>query len=339
MRIPARFLAPATALLFAACGSAEPAHEPVAEPRMPEGAELTVHAADRPSVLEAPAVAQPYAEATLSTKLMGSVLSVDVQEGDAVAEGAVLVRLDARDLDAKAAQVEASLAQAEAAYAEAKAHVERMRSLFAEEAAPKAQLDAAEAGFARAQAAVQAARAGGDELQAMRSYATVRAPFRGIVTSRFVDPGAFAAPGAPLVTVQDPRRLRVTASIAPASAGGVARGDTLHATIEGQTVTAIVEGVVPAQGASLYTVNAIVDNADGRFLAGSAASLAIAQGVTKSIVVPMEAIVHEGDLTGIWIAGAGIRWVRLGSAFADSVEVVSGLRDGDRIVVPTPEGR
>ncbi len=337
-----RRLLPALAgvLLAAACGSDE-GHEVASEPVEPEGTEFVVRVAERATTLEAAGVAEPWAEATLSTKLMGAVLEVPVREGDAVRAGDVVVRIDARDLDAKAAQVNATLAQAEAAYREAEAHVERMRALYADEAAPKAQLDAAEAGYARAEAAVRAARAGGDELAAMRSYATVRAPFDGTVTARFVEPGAFAAPGAPLVTIQTASRLRVSASVAPSDARGVSRGDTLQATIEGVQATAVVEGVVPGAGGNLYTVNAIVDNRDGRFLAGSAASLALPRGTAPSIVVPATALVREGDLTGVHMRGAGIRWVRVGRTVADSVEVLSGLRDGDRIVVPAAiaEGR
>lgn len=324
----------AAVAVLAACGGEPAEHGPALAMNEPDGTELVVHTAQRPALLDASGVAAPYAEATLSTKLMGSVLEVRVQEGDAVGAGDVLVRIDARDLEAKAAQVSASLAQAEAAHREAAAHVERMRALFAEEAAPKAQLDAAEAGFARAEAAVRAARAGGDELDAMRSYATVRAPFRGVVTGRFVDPGAFAAPGAPLVTVQDANRLRVSASVSPGAVRGVRRGDTLAVTVEGQPATAVVEGIVPAAGANLYTVNAIVTNADGRFLAGSVATLSLPQGESPSIAIPTAALVREGDLTGVHVRGAGIRWIRTGRVFGDSVEVVSGLRDGDRIIVP-----
>lgn len=333
MRIDRLLPALAGLLLAMACGSNE-GHEVTIESVEPEGTELVVQVVERAISLEAAGVAEPWAEATLSTKLMGAVLEVPVREGDAVRAGEVVVRIDARDLDAKTAQVNAALAGAEAAHRQAQAHVERMRALYADEAAPKAQLDAAEAGYARAEAAVREARAGGDELAAMRSYAIVRAPFDGMVTARFVDPGAFAAPGAPLVTIQAASRLRVSVSVAPADARGAGRGDTLQATIEGVPALAVVEGVVPGAGGNLYMVNAIVDNRDRQFLAGSAATLSLPQGTAASIVIPSRALVREGDLTGVHIRGSGIRWVRTGRAIADSVEVLSGLRDGDRIVVP-----
>ncbi len=288
------------------------------------------------AAVDAAGVAQPVAEATLSTKLMGSVEAVLVREGDHVKAGNPLVRIDARDLRAKRAGVAASITEAEAMQQEARRHAERMRALFADSAAPKAQLDAAETGLARAEASVAAARAGGRELEAMEAYATVRAPFDGMVTGRFVDEGAFAAPGTPLVKIQDARRLRLSVTASPDAVRRLRRGDALEARIEDDTVTAVVEGVVPAPGGNLYRVNALVPNADGRFLPGSAATLALRQGERPAILVPTAAIVRQGDLTGVRLStesGPELRWVRLGRAHGDFVEVVSGLRAGDRVLL------
>lgn len=305
------------------------------ESAAPTGPLLTVHAAERPGALQASGVAGPVAEATLSTKLMGTITEVLVQEGDRVAAGQTLLRIDARDLAAKAAQVEAMQAEAEAVLGEAEQHAARMRALYADDAAPKAQLDAAETGLTRARAGVQAARAGVAELGAVRDYSVVRAPFTGVLVSRLADPGSFAAPGAPLLVVQDASRLRVSASVSPEATRGLQRGQVLDALIEGVPARAVVEGVVPAPGGSLHTVNALVENAGGRYLAGSAATLAIPTAARATLVVPASALVHEGDLTGVYLAaegGARLRWVRPGRSFGDSVEVLAGLRDGDQVV-------
>jgi RND family efflux transporter MFP subunit len=324
------------ALVAAACGrSAETGTHAAARDR-PAGDVVTVTPVTFPDVVNASGTADPYAEATLSTKLMGTVEAVSVREGDQVRAGDVLVRLDARDLDAKKLQAEAAQAQVEAVLREATLHAERMRRLFAEEAAPRAQLDAAETGLARAQAGVNAARAALAELHAVRDYATVRAPFDGIVTARMIEPGSFAAPGMPLIVIQDARRLRLAVTAAPNAVRGLARGTRVEASIEGEVADAVVEGVIPA-GGSLYTVNAIVDNSAGRHLAGSAATLALHVGERSAMLVPVHAIVRQGDLTGVHVLEgdqATLRWVRLGHATDDDVEVLAGIRAGERIVVP-----
>jgi len=173
---------------------------------------------------EASGIAAPIRQATLSTKLMGTVLSVAVREGEVVAEGQVLVRIDARDLAAKAGQVAASIAEAEAMLREARAQTGRIRALYTDSAATKSQLDAAEAGLARADAGVRSSRAADAELGAVSAYAVIRAPFAGTITKRFVDPGALAAPGAPLIAIQDGRQLRIAANATPDAARNVRRG-------------------------------------------------------------------------------------------------------------------
>lgn len=320
-----------------ACGGPEPVPQSSAEkPRSP-GTVYLVPDTTIDAMLEASGVAEPFAQATLGTKLMGTVTAVLVHEGDRVVAGQPLVHIDARDLVARQAQVTAGIAEANAVHRDALIQAERIRALYADSAATRVQLDAAETALARAEAAVNQARAGANEVQAMMRYAVVRAPFAGSVTRRFVDPGDFAAPGAPLVAVQDGSRLRLSVSVAPDAVRDVRRGATLAATIEGVSALARVEGVVPAPAGNLYTVNAIVDNGGGRFLAGSAATIALPQGRRQAILVPLTAVRREGNLTGVTVRGADadeLRWVRLGSTTDDMAEVLSGLRAGDQIIVP-----
>ena len=327
-----------TALALAACGGA-PEHSAVREAAaaQPVGTPYAMRDTTVVATQEATAIAEPFAQATVSTKLMGTVIAVLVKEGDRVATGQPLVRIDARDLDAKRQQVQAGIASAEAMHREAELMAARMRALYADSAAPKAQLDAAEAGLARATAGVSAARAGEAEINAISGYAVVRAPFAGTVTQRFVDAGAFAAPGAPLVTVQDNSTLRIAATVAPEVASGVKRGASVTVTVEGVEATATVEGVVPAPGGSLYTVNAIVKNRDGKLLAGGASRLRVGTGTRQMLLVPSSALRREGDLTGVTVASGGVtttRWIRTGALVGDRIEVLAGLAAGDTVYVP-----
>jgi RND family efflux transporter MFP subunit len=211
----------------------------------------------------------------------------------------------------------------------------RIRALYADSAATKAQLDQAETGLTRTEAAVSSARAMAAELAATASYADVRAPFAGIVTHRSVDPGSFAAPGAPLATVEDASTLRVSVSAAPEAVRGLRAGAAIGANIGDTAVHATIEGVVPA-GTNLYTVNALVPNAGGRFMSGSAATLALPRGTRRAILVPAGAVVRQGDLAGVRTVTGGqasLRWVKLGRSVNGSVEVLSGLSATDTVLV------
>jgi len=289
------------------------------------------------AVFSAAGIALPIQQATLSTKLMASVTAVLVKEGDHVTAGQTLVQLDSRDVSAKAAQVAASIAEAEAMRRDAVTQANRIRSLYADSAATRAQLDAVEIAVARADAGLSAAQASASELEAVRSYSVIRAPFAGIVTKRFVDRGAFAAPGTPLVAIQDASTLRISASVTPDIAGALRPGQVVAATIENRSVTASVEGVVPATSGNLYSVNALVANPQSVLLAGSAATLSLSSGSRTILVVPTAAVVREGDLTGVAVRtlqGDERRWIRLGRQSGEMVEVVAGLSSGDRVVLP-----
>lgn len=338
-------------LTLAACAAETPAsresaaRESAAAPARAAGTVSPVRDTSVSARRAASGVAEPLQQATLSTKLMGTVTAVLVREGDAVSSGQVLVRIDARDLDAKKLQVAAAIADAEAMQAEASTHAARFRALYADSAATRAQYDAALTGLARADAGVRAARASAGELEAVNSYATVRAPFAGVVTMRFADPGTFAAPGAPLLTVQSSGTLRISASIDADAARHLTRGQKLDATIDGVAAKAVVEGVVPAGAGNLFTVNATVDNRRALYRSGSAAELLIPTGMKRALLIPTAALIHEGDLIGVMVRGSARderRWIRVGATQGTLVEVTSGLVAGEQIVVPsataTPPG-
>ena len=290
-----------------------------------------------PDDVDVPATTEPVLSAVLSTKLMGRVVDVRVREGDVVAAGALLVRLDDRDLAARREQADAGVRAADAAHNEARLQANRLRSLFADSAAPRAHLDAAEAGLVRAEQTVRGARAMAAEVEALTDYAEVRAPFGGVVVHRLVDPGAFVTPGMPLLRIDDPSRLRVVAAVPPSTASAMRPGSTVGVSIEGTSITGTVEGVVPVTGASLVNVQVLVGNASRRFSSGSAATVSIRGAPRRILLLPVTAFVRNGDLVGVRVMTGGkiaTRWVRLGRQRAGEIEVLSGLTAGDSLVVP-----
>jgi membrane fusion protein (multidrug efflux system) len=325
---------------LAACSAPSSAREPAATAPAP-AEDVAVRDSVIASTIDFDGVAEPVQQATVATKLMGTVAEVFVREGQAVASGQPLVRIDARDVDAKAAQSAAAVASATAARDNALVQAVRFRRLYADSAAPKAMLDAAETGLAQAEAGLRAANAGGAEVESVRDYAIIRAPFAGVVTRRFVDPGAFATPGMPLATIQDASRLRVGATATPDAARALARGAALDATVNGQAAQATVEGVVPSAAGGVYTINAIVANARLSLPAGTPATLAVRVGTRHALLVPSAALVRQGDLVGVRVrAGSAVdlRWVKAGRTIGTMVEILSGVRAGELVVVPTGRG-
>lgn len=331
-------------LLMGCSGHREPTR---AEPPSRLAAEPTFAVRDTTitATFDATGVAEPVQKAILATKLMGSVTAVLVQEGDRVSRGAVLARIDARDVEAKRVQVDAGIAAAEAVYQDALTQAQRFRALYADSAATRYQLDQVETGLARAESGLRAAHASRAELDAVGAYAEVRAPFAGIVTRRHVDPGAFAAPGSPIAELQDASRLRISVSIPPVVGALLTRGQRVDAEIEGRLTVATIEGVVPSSAGGVYTVNALVDNARGLFPAGGSATVRVPQGKRPALLIPAQALVREGDLTGVRVRtgqGVELRWVKVGTAYRvpgtvhEAAERENDVR-GTRYAVPSPE--
>jgi hypothetical protein len=105
-------------------------------------------------------------------------------------------------------------------------------------------------------------------------------------------------------------------------------------------VDAVVEGLAPAPGGGVVTVNAMIRNAGRAWFAGSAATLFIPLGDRRTVLVPAAAVVREGDLTGVRVWRGGVlelRWVRLGPGRGNQVEVLTGLTPGDSVHVPAGE--
>ena len=143
-----------------------------------------------------------------------------------VRAGQVLARIDARTADQAVAAGRSQIAEAEANLANAKRKYERSRDLVAQKFVSQAALDQAEAEYKAAQAQLAAITANAGQAIAAQSFTTVTAPYAGVVGATLAELGDMAQPGRPLVTVFDPRELRVTATRA---AGGVARDSVRRA--------------------------------------------------------------------------------------------------------------
>ncbi len=289
-------------------------------------------------------IAEPMQRSVLSTRVMGNVLAVLVHEGDRVAAGQSLLRLDPREIDSKRSQLLAGAEAARAVYQDANTQAERFRRLYQDSAATRYQLDQAETGLARAAAGLKTAEAGLSEVNAIGSYTEIRAPFSGVITRRMTDPGGFAAPGTPLIEVQDPSTLRVSVSVPPAVAASLKRGHPIAVEIEGRKAEGAVEGLVPSSTGAVYRLNVLVPNRQSALLVGGSAVVEVPTGSRRAILLPERLIVREGDLTGVRVISNGgkeLRWIRLGAEFTGVsgagqaeplIEILSGVAPGEAVV-------
>ena len=327
-----------------------------------------------PRAFEAGGVVRARNMATLASRITAPVLAIRVTAGDRVRAGQPLVILDSRDLDANRARAAAEVTALERAHAAASADRtaaeaaltlaqtshRRIAALVDAGAATPQQLDeavsalrvaqaglgASDAHVAAAAASLEGARQAETAARATASYATLTAPFDGVITERLVDPGALATPGIPLLRIDDTRRFRldvlVDESRLPAVTDG-ARVDVLldDAENEGRppvSLTGTVAEIARAVDASSHSFLVKVDlPPQTNVRSGMFARARFAMAEQELLMIPAGAVVPQGQLSTVFVvspdARAQMRVVDTGIRTTDWVEVLAGLSAGEQVIV------
>ena len=194
---------------------------------------------------------------------------------------------------------------------------------------------------AQAQGArLQQARAGERFAQAQADYATITAPFNGLVTGRFVDSGDLVSPGIPLVSVEDNSQFRLEAQVAARDIRKVRKGMKVPLEIgaKGTKGTGTVAVVSPGGDVSTrkFLVKVNIPSSMNP-VSGDFGRAAFTVGHSQGIVVPESSVHDEGGILNVFLMGADnrsdMRIVRTGRTFMDKVEITTGISPGDRVVL------
>jgi RND family efflux transporter MFP subunit len=297
---------------------------------MEEVPAIRVESVGAAGLYRAAGVVRAGRRAELTTRLLGRVESVRVRAGDHVRAGQLLLTLERASLTAGERQAASALELATT-------NLRRIERLHADSAAPLVQLEAARNAVAQAEGQ---ARAVGADL----AYADVRAPFAGTVASRLVDPGDQAAPGQPLLVVEDQGPREIVVTIPEELRHLVRRGQDVAVEIgDGRRrVTARVMAEVTGADPRSPTIELRLAGPTD-LASGIAAVAEIPTGQRTALMVPSGAMVERGQLQGVYLFAPDstlrLRWIRAGRVRGDSVEVVSGLRAGDLVALDAGRAR
>jgi RND family efflux transporter MFP subunit len=295
----------------------------------------------------------------LAAQMMGTVVTVNVREGDTVKRGQVLAVIDASQAQAglnraqaawKASQHELTAAQSERALADST--LQRYATLFERKSVSpqeydevKARQQGAAAHTEAAASAEEQAKAAVAQAKSVLGYTRILAPFDGVVTERKVDPGAMAAPGMPLLTLEGTGRYRVDAAVDEGSLRLVQIGATVpvsldayppdvypDAKFEGR-VTQIVPAVDPATRTFLVKIEL---PHSPLIHSGLSARASFSRGSRDALLIPQTAVVDRGALKAVYIVGAdqiaSLRYVTVGEPTGGLVEVLSGLSPQESVI-------
>jgi RND family efflux transporter MFP subunit len=329
----------AALLVLAACGGGTPGALPA---RAPSLASAPAELRDVELTFTAEAIVEAVRQSTVSAQIAGRIVDIRFDVGDRVQKGDVIVRIDERAATQAQAASEAQLRSAEATLANARAQFERSRQLFAQKFISQAALDKAESDFKAAESQMKAMLAGAGQAATERSFATVTAPYSGVVAARHVQLGEMATPGKPLMTGFDPSTLRVVATVASTQVPAIQAGARTRIEIpaaqrwvEAKSVT-----VVPSADPRTQSTQVRIDLPDDvrGIYPGVFARAHFVVGRASRLMVARDAIVRRSELTAVYVIGeAGapqLRQVRLG-ALSDErgVEVLAGLKPGERVAL------
>jgi RND family efflux transporter MFP subunit len=328
----------AALLALAACGGGTTAALP---PGAPPLAAAPVELRDVELTLTAEAIVEAVRQSTVSAQIAGRIVDIRFDVGDRVQKGDVIVRIDERAATQAQEASEAQLRSAEATLANARAQFERSRQLFAQKFISQAALDKAESDFKGAESQMKAMLAGAGQAATERSFATVTAPFSGVVAARHVQLGEMATPGKPLMTGFDPSTLRVVATVASTLVPVIQPGSPARIEIpaaqrwvEGKSVT-IVPSADPRTQSTQVRID-LPEDVRGIY-PGVFARAHFVIGHAPRLMVAREAVVRRSELTAVYVIAVGgpqLRQVRLGEATDErGVEVLAGLRPGERVAL------
>lgn len=341
MNLRTRF-APLTLLplLLLACGHEEKAatHRPTVAVRA-----MTVSAAEEPAMVEAAGSIRSGKEAILSGKVMGTIVSIRKNAGDIVRKGEVLVVVDSRDVEGQIAQARGALAQAQAAASIAQTNLQRFEQLFARNAASQLELDQARYQAETAKGAVTQAEGAVATASSYKSYAEIAAPFDGRIVDRLCDVGDMAAPGRPLMKIEDERSLRLDVSLPESHLGAAVPGQVVKVRIPAlgdRVLDGAVSEVVPALDPATRSFLVKIElPADAGLRSGLYGRASFESGARRALRVPRASLRGRGGFTGVFVAEGGrasFRLVTLDDEPSETPEVLSGLSDGDRVILDPP---
>lgn len=304
-----------------------------------------------PEALEVAGTIKASTISVISSKVMGTVTSMKVREGERVRKGQVLLTIEDSDIAQKVAGAQAGLKEASLGLESAKKQMElaeatfqRYQKLFEAKAISRQefdnislQRDQARIGYEAMRESVHRATAGAGEAKAYHGYTMVSAPFSGVVAGKKIEEGSMASPGAPLLVVEDDSSYVLEASLDGRLAGSIRPGTLLRAmTDDGKEYQAKVTEVIPSidPATRTFLVKASVKGEGLR--SGLFARVFVPGAEKQALTVPASAIVTKGQLTGVFVADekgvVSYRLIRAGNKIGDEVDVISGLSAGERVI-------
>lgn len=296
-----------------------------------------------------PGSIQPFTDASIYARTNGYLKRRLVDIGSRVRTGALLAEIDTPELDSQLQQARADLGTADANSRLAKTTAERYRDLIKTESVSQQDLDNANGNLEAKQAAVESSKANVRRLEQLQAFRRIEAPFDGVITVRNTEIGALIDSGSnakELFHIAAVHKLRVFINVPEVYSRAAQPGIVAALTLKefpGRTFTGTLARTAQSIDVASRTLltEVDVDNAKGELLPGSYAEVHLKMPTpTSTLKVPVNALIFKTEgLQVATVRGDRIALVPVvaGRDFGNEVEIVSGLKGDERIVVNPPD--
>ena len=283
----------------------------------------------------------PGAEQTVTPPGSARIAEMPKAEGDRVRAGDLLARFEIPSLASDVAAKRAELQQARARLENAQTTSARLTTLVEHGVAAQKELEDARRDLAEARAAVAQAESGVRGADVLASRMTVRARFPGVIAARTHNVGDLVEPSDTVLRVIDPARLQIVASVPVSAVGQIDVGQPAHVIDPsggpGEAAHVLTRAAAVQAGGATVNVRLAFDRPT-RSPAGAAVQVEIATAQhPNALSVPPDAIVRDNDIPYVFVAGkdgkAHRQRIALGLTTPREIEVTSGLKPGDAVIV------
>lgn len=282
-----------------------------------------------PTLVEVVGTLQAVERAAIAAKVTGVVTQVPVVLGSRVNKGDLLVKISARE-------IEAQLNQAQARFRQAGRNLLREEKLLKKNATTAETVKSMQDQYAVVKAAVQGART-------MLSYASITAPFSGVITAKNVHAGDLATPGTVLLRMENDQKLQAVCAVPESLVLQVRQGQMLTVTIPtaGLTINGKVAQVAPSADPASRTAPVTIDLLFNENLrTGQFARVKLPGQAKTSLFVPAGTVLPKGQMERVFVAvgnKAYLRLVRTGMRQDGLTEIVAGLNPGETVICQNNE--
>ena len=330
----------AVSCLLISCSKPDNARS--ARPESAPRAVRVAHAELRPMerIVHVVGTMSAHEEATIGAQVAGQVEKIHVDIGDRVTAGQELALIDKASYEVLAQQSAANLARANASAVNAAQSLKRIQDLQKDSIASASELDQAVAEVGQAQADVKAAEAADAIARLNLERSRVKAPFDGAIAERVANAGNFVSVGNPIVRVVKTDPLRLKLDVPERGASSVRVGQSVRVTVEGDTnvYRGRLVRIAPAirESDRMLLAEADVPNPGALRVGLFAQAQIIVSQQDQGISVPSNAVTTFAGLekiVAILDGKAAEKSVTTGRRGPDWVEIVSGLKAGDRVVL------